>query len=63
MGGMSITNVAEEVVQEVLSNQVLMYKNPNKRIFYIDTDGCESELIHNGKYFEGFSEQTHMDVI
>ena len=57
-GGMSITNAAEEVVDEVLKNHLIN----NRRIFYIDTDGFESELQHNGKEFTGFYDATHQDI-
>ncbi len=57
MGGMSITNAAEEVVDEILKNHLLN----GRRIFYIDTDGCESELKHDGFIFEGFGEDQHYD--
>jgi hypothetical protein len=57
-GGMSITNAAEEVVDEILKNHLIN----NRRIFYIDTDGFESELQHNGKEFTGFYDATHQDI-
>ena len=46
--GMTITNDAENVVEDVLSHY------PDHRIIYCDTDGNWDELLHwNGK-FAGF---------
>lgn len=47
--GMSVTNDAENVVEHLLN----IY--PNKRIFYRDTEGDWSELVHNNKEFVRFA--------
>lgn len=48
---MSITNVAEEVVDNLISCGIL---TADKRLFYIDTMGQKDELAHNGEEFLGF---------
>lgn len=45
----SVTNVAEQVVEELLS------RCGNKRIVYRDTIGDWDELVHNGKEFTNFA--------
>jgi hypothetical protein len=48
MGGMSVTNAAEEVVAQILENY------GNKHIIYQDTEGQWDELIHDGTQFTDF---------
>jgi hypothetical protein len=48
MGGTSVTNDAEAVVEELLGRW------PGYRIIYRDTDEEWCELMHNGKEFTGF---------
>jgi len=52
--GMSITNNAERVVEELL-NRNDAYNITNKRLFYIDTDNQCDELIHDNTEFTGFA--------
>lgn len=51
-GPVSITNAAECVVCEMLSNGRLF---PGQRLFYRDTDGQVDELAHDGIKFTGFA--------
>lgn len=46
---MTITNSAEEVVQEVLA------KYGNRKIYYIDSEGQTDQLKHDGEKFTGFA--------
>lgn len=48
LGGMSVTNAAEEVVQQLLATY------GNKKIVYQDTEGQWDELIHDGIQFTDF---------
>lgn len=48
---LTITNAAEDVVRELHAAGEL----GDKRLFYIDTDGCLDELRHAGPIFTGFS--------
>lgn len=50
LGGKSITNDAEAVVETLLS-----YINPKLRIVYKDTCGMWNELLHDGKKFVDFA--------
>jgi len=48
-GPVSITNDAEAVCKD-------LYKHfGDKRIFYIDSDGCKDELVHMAGVFQRFS--------
>jgi len=49
--GMSITNSAERVVAEILNLEGFS----GQQIFYVDTQGCVDELVHDGKKFIGFN--------
>ena len=51
-GGMSITNSAEEVIQDLLKSGLI---TAGKRVYYTDTDGVTDELCHDGSEFTGFS--------
>jgi hypothetical protein len=51
--GMSVTNDAEAVVEEVLSQY------PVRRIFYRDTQGEWDELRHDGTQFMSFGSLTN----
>lgn len=53
--GPTITNDAENVVGRVLSNY------PAHRIIYKDTDGCWSELRHDGHRFTVFASLSKED--
>lgn len=46
--GMSVTNMAERVVEEINKT------HPNRRIVYKDTEGHWDELLHRNGVFEGF---------
>ncbi len=53
--GKSITNSAEDVVKE-LTNRNDEFCIVNKHLYYIDTDGCTDELLHDNKgNFIGFN--------
>lgn len=52
VGCMSVTNAAEEVIQDLIANGLL---SPGKRVYYTDTDGNIDELCHNGVAFTGFA--------
>lgn len=47
--GMSVTNDAENVVSEVVTEY------GNKRVIYRDSMGCWDELEHNNGTFTGFA--------
>lgn len=47
--GKSVTNDAENVVAEILTEY------GNKRIIYRDSDGHWDELVHNGSKFTNFA--------
>jgi hypothetical protein len=50
-GPMSITNDAEAVVEWLYDNDLL----DDLRLYYIDSDGIKSELLHDGRgNFHGF---------
>lgn len=49
--GMSVTNDAETVVEEVIARYGL---NSNDRIIYRDTEGDWDQLTHDGRHFKGF---------
>jgi len=53
--GMSVTNDAETVVEEVIQfmHTVIMNDRPF-RIHYYDTEGRKDELLHDGIRFTGF---------
>jgi hypothetical protein len=48
MGGMSVTNDAEQVVSQ------LLVAHGNKKIIYQDTEGQWDELQHDGTQFTDF---------
>jgi hypothetical protein len=51
-GPMSITNDAENVVAWLYDNDLL----DDLKLYYIDTEGVKSELLHDGQgKFTGFS--------
>ena len=54
---MTITNDAENVTEWVVENY------GNKRIFYMDTEGVLTELIHDNGKFTGFDEPEEIPVI
>ena len=50
----TITNDADWVVQE-LYNYHYLYNDKVKRLFYIDSEGDKSELLHKNGVFTGFN--------
>jgi len=51
IGGMSITNAAEEVIQDLLKKNLISH---GVRVYYTDTMGSIDELCHDGRAFIGF---------
>lgn len=50
-GGMSVTNDAERVVEELFNIGLL---DNNRQLFYYDSVGDLDELVHDGRDFTGF---------